>query len=78
MDDYGNHLSACRRGGLCLCNQSKSKTMTFNLIARKNLFALASFFKRRADYASRRDQNGLAKIYLHIWAKLLDTRDRLR
>jgi hypothetical protein len=78
MNTYGNHLPACSGGGLRFCNSSKPKTMTFNLIARKNLFTLASFFKRRADYASRRNQNGLAKIYLHIWAKLLDTRDALR
>jgi hypothetical protein len=49
-----------------------------NLIARKNLFGLACFFKRRADYASRRNQDGLAKIYLVAWCFLLDTRDKIR
>jgi hypothetical protein len=78
MSNYDN-LNLARCVWLVrFCNPSKSKTMTFNLIARKNLFRLATFFKRRADYASRRNQNGLAKIYLHIWAKLLDTRDALR
>ncbi len=52
--------------------------MTFNLIVRKNLFSLSCFFKRRADSASRRNRDGLAKIYLAAWEKLLDTRDKLR
>jgi hypothetical protein len=49
-----------------------------NLIARKNLFRLSTFCKRRADYASRRNQDGLAKIYLAAWCFLLDTRDKIR
>ena len=78
MNTYGNNLSACRRGGLCLCNQSKSKTMTLNLITRKNLFRLSQFFKRRADSASRRGQDERAKILLAAWEKMLDIRDKLR
>jgi hypothetical protein len=56
----------------------KNKIMTLNLIARKNLFYLACFFKRRADSASRKSFDGLAKIYLAAWEVLLDTRDKLR
>lgn len=56
----------------------KNKIMTLNLIARKNLFRLSCFFKRCADRASRRNRDGLAKIYLTAWEKLLDTRDKLR
>jgi len=52
--------------------------MTLNLIARKNLFRLSCFLKRRADSASRRNRDGLAKIYLTAWCFLLDTRDKLR
>jgi hypothetical protein len=52
--------------------------MTLNLIARKNLFGLASFFKCCADRASRRNRDGLAKIYLTAWEKLLNARDTLR
>jgi hypothetical protein len=78
MSNYGNHLSACSSGGLRFCNSSKPKTMTLNLIAQKTLFRLSQFFKRRADYASRRNQDGLAKIFLTAWCFLLDTRDKLR
>ena len=78
MNTYGNNLSACRRRSLCLCNQSKSKTMTLNLITRKNLFRLSQFFKRRADAASRRGQDERAKILLAAWEKMLDIRDKLR
>jgi hypothetical protein len=52
--------------------------MTLNLIVRKNLFGLACVFKRCADRASRRNRDGLAKIYLSAWCFLLDTRDKLR
>ena len=46
--------------------------------AKKILFRLAQTCKRRADYACRRDNIGLAKKYLFAWEKLLDTRDKLR
>lgn len=78
MNDYGNHLPACSGGSLCCCSPSKSQIMTFNLIARKNLFRLSEFFKLRAHYACRRGQNTRAKFFLMAWEKLLDTRDKLR
>jgi len=78
MNTYGNHLLACSSSGLRLCNSSKSKTMTLNLIARKNLFRLSQFFKRRADAASRRGRDARAKILLAAWEKMLDIRDKLR
>jgi hypothetical protein len=52
--------------------------MTLNLIARKNLFRLSTFCKRRADSACRRGYNTRAKLFLFAWEKLLDTRDKLR
>jgi len=78
MNTYGNHLLACSSSGLCLGNSSKSKTMTLNIIARKNLFRLSEFFKRRADAASRRGRDERAKILLAAWEKMLDIRDKLR
>ena len=59
-------------------NLQKSKTMTLNIIARKNLFRLSGFFKRRADAASRRGRDERAKILLAAWEKMLDIRDKLR
>jgi len=85
MDTYGNHLLACSSSGLRLGNSSKSKTMTLNIIARKNLFRLSTFCKRRADSACRRadsaflrGHNTRAKLFLFAWEKLLDIRDKLR
>lgn len=52
--------------------------MTLNLIARKNLFRLSQFFKRRADIASRRGHDERAKVLLAAWEKMLDIRDQLR
>jgi hypothetical protein len=52
--------------------------MTLNLIARKNLFSLSKFCKRNADSASRRNYDTVAKVFLYVWEKLLDTRDKLR
>ena len=78
MNTYGNNLSACGSGSLRLCNSSKPKTMTLNIIARKNLFRLSQFFKRRADVASRRGRDERAKILLAAWEKMLDIRDKLR
>jgi hypothetical protein len=59
-------------------NLQKPKTMTLNLIARKNLFRLSVFCKHRADYACRRGHNTSARFFLFAWEKLLDTRDKLR
>ena len=52
--------------------------MTLNLIARKNLFRLSAFCKPRADSACRRGHDARAKLFLAVWEKLLDTRDKLR
>jgi hypothetical protein len=78
MNTYGNPLPACSGGGLHLCNSSKPKTMTMNLIARKTLFRLSAFCKRRADFACRRGHDTRSKLFLMAWEKLLDTRDKLR
>ena len=78
MDDYGNHLSACRRGGLCLGNQSKSKTMTMNLIARKNLFCLSEGLFSLAQKSERVGFMTLSKMFVIAWERCLDLRDRLR
>lgn len=77
MNDYGNHLSACRRGGLCLGNQSKSKIMT-NLIARKNLFRLSEGLFSLAQKLERRGFMTLSKMFVIAWGRCLDLRDRLR
>ena len=78
MDDYGNNLSACRRGGLRLCNQSKSKTMTLNLIARKNLFRLSEGSFSLAQKLERHGFMTLSKMFVIAWERCLDLRDRLR
>jgi hypothetical protein len=49
-----------------------------NHLARKNLFRFSQVCKGRADYASRRNQIGRAKIFLFLWEKSLDFRDTLR
>ena len=77
MDDYGNHLSACRRGGLCLGNQSKSKIMT-NLIARKNLFRLSEGLFSLAQKSERAGFMTLSKMFVIAWERCLDLRDKLR
>ena len=77
MDDYGNHLSACRRDGLCLGNQSKSKIMT-NLIARKNLFRLSEGLFSLAQKSERAGFMTLSKMFVIAWERCLDLRDKLR
>lgn len=77
MNDYGNHLSGCRRGGLCLGNQSKSKIMT-NLIARKNLFRLSEGLFSLAQKSERAGFMTLSKMFVIGWERCLDLRDRLR
>lgn len=78
MDIYGNHLSACRRRSLRLCNQSKSKTMTMNLIARKNLFRLSEGLFSLAQKSERAGFMTLSKMFVIGWERCLDLRDRLR
>jgi hypothetical protein len=77
MNTYGNNLSACRRGGLCLGNQSKSKIMT-NLIARKNLFRLSEGLFNLAQKSERAGFMTLSKMFVIGWERCLDLRDRLR
>ena len=78
MNTYGNNLSACRRRSLRLCNQSKSKTMTMNLIARKNLFRLSEGLFNLAQKAERAGFMTLSKMFVIGWERCLDLRDRLR
>ena len=77
MNTYGNNLSACRRGGLCLGNQSKSKIIT-NLIARKNLFRLSEGLFNLAQKSERAGFMTLSKMFVIGWERCLDLRDRLR
>jgi hypothetical protein len=78
MDDYGNHLSACSGGGLRFCNSSKPKTMTMNLIARKNLFRLSEGLFSLAQKSERLGFMTLSKMFVIGWERCLDLRDRLR
>jgi hypothetical protein len=78
MNTYGNNLSACRRRSLRLCNQSKSKTMTMNLIARKNLFRLSEGLFNLAQKSERAGFMTLSKMFVIGWERCLDLRDRLR
>jgi hypothetical protein len=57
---------------------SLSMKEKLNHLARKNLFRFSQVCKGRADYASRRNQIGRAKIFLFLWEKSLDFRDTLR
>jgi hypothetical protein len=77
MDTYGNHMLACRRGGLCLGNSSKPKTMT-NLIARKNLFRLSEGCFSLAQKLERHGFMTLSKMFVIAWGRCLDLRDKLR
>jgi hypothetical protein len=78
MNTYGNHLLACSGRGLRLCNSSKSKTMTLNLIARKNLFRLSEGFFSLAQKSERSGFMTLSKMFVIAWERCLDLRDRLR
>jgi hypothetical protein len=78
MNTYGNNLSACRRRSLRLCNQSKSKTMTMNLIARKNLFRLSEGLFSLAQKSERAGFMTLSKMFVIAWERCLDLRDKLR
>jgi len=78
MNTYGNHLPACSSGGLRLCNSSKSKTMTLNLIARKNLFRLSERFFSLAQKLERHGFMTLSRGFVIAWERCLDARDKLR
>ena len=78
MNTYGNNLSACRRRSLRLCNQSKSKTMTMNLIARKNLFRLSEGLFILGQKSERSGFMTLSKMFVIAWERCLDLRDKLR
>jgi hypothetical protein len=65
----------CFFAGLCYSLSMKEK---LNHLARKNLFRFSQVCKGRADWASRRNQIGRAKIFLFLWEKSLDFRDTLR
>jgi len=57
---------------------SLSMKEKLNHLIRKNVFRFAEKCKGRADWASRRNQIGRAKIFLFLWEKSLDFRDTLR
>ncbi len=78
MNTYGNHLPACSGGDLCFCNSSKSKTMTLNLIARKNFFRLSEGFFSLAQKSERHGFMKLSKMFVIAWGRCLDLRDKLR
>jgi hypothetical protein len=78
MSNYGNHLPACSGGGLRLGNSSKSKTMTFNLIARKNLFRLSEYLFSLALWWERAGVMTLSRGFVIAWERCLDARDKLR
>ena len=70
-----NEKIPCFSAALCYSLSMKEK---LNHLARKNLFRFSQVCKGRADYASRRNQIGRAKIFLFLWEKSLDFRDILR
>lgn len=78
MNHYGNHMPACSGSGLRFCNSSKRKTMTPNLIARKNLFGLSEYFFRNALWWERAGVMTLSKMFVIAWERCLDLRDKLR
>ncbi|NBO39862.1 hypothetical protein EBU99_14960 [bacterium] len=81
MGTHGNNFFARCCHALRVCNQSKPKkikTMTSNLIARKNLFRLSQKFFSLALWSERAGITPLQKFSFAIWKKLLDTRDKLR
>jgi hypothetical protein len=65
----------CFFAGLCYSLSMKEK---LNHLIRKNVFRFSQVCKGRADWASRRNQIGRAKIFLFLWEKSLDFRDTLR
>jgi hypothetical protein len=78
MKDYGNYLfCACRRC-VFLRNPQKSKTMTLNLIARKNLFRLSERFFSLALWWERAGVMTLSRGFVIAWERCLDVRDKLR
>jgi hypothetical protein len=78
MNNYGNHLPACSGGRLRFCNSSKHKTMTLNLIARKNLFRLSEYFFSLALWWERAGVMTLSRGFVIAWERCLDARDKLR
>jgi len=52
--------------------------MTFNLIARKNLFRLSEYFFGLALWWERAGVMTLQKLFFMGWQKCLDTRDKMR
>jgi hypothetical protein len=78
MNTYGNHLPVCSGSGLRFCNQSKPKTMTLNLIARKNLFRLSEYFFSLALWWERAGVMTLSRGFVIAWERCLDARDKLR
>jgi hypothetical protein len=78
MNTYGNHLPVCNGYGLRLWNPQKSKTMTLNLIARKNLFRLSEYFFSLALWWERAGVMTLSRGFVIAWERCLDARDKLR
>ena len=78
MNTYGNHLLAWRSGSVCMGNSQKSKNMTLNLIARKNLFGLSEYLFRNALWWERAGVMTLSKMFVIAWQRCLDLRDKLR
>jgi hypothetical protein len=78
MNTYGNHMPAWSSGCLRFCNSSKSKTMTLNLIARKNLFRLSKGCFSLAQKLERHGFMTLSKMFVIAWERCLDLRDKLR
>ena len=52
--------------------------MTFNLIARKNLFGLSEYLFRNALWWERAGVMTLSKMFVIAWQRCLDLRDKLR
>jgi len=78
MNTYGNHMPAWSSGCLRFCNSSKSKTMTLNLIARKNLFRLSEYLFSLALWWERAGVMTLSRGFVIAWERCLDARDKLR
>jgi hypothetical protein len=78
MNTYGNNLPVCCNRGLRFCNSSKYKTMTLNLIARKNLFRLSEYLFSLALWWERAGVMTLSRGFVIAWERCLDVRDKLR
>ena len=78
MNTYGNIDLAGWNFLWAGAAEKKNKTMTMNLIARKNLFRLSEGLFILGQKSERSGFMTLSKMFVIAWERCLDLRDKLR